>query len=214
MRGTAIRIATLGACALLPLIAQAAQTNLSTAPPAQNERPILLQADEIVYDSEAKTVSAVGHVEISDSGRTLLAERVDYDQASDTVTARGHVSITDERGNVAFADHVVLTDHMRDGALSGFGALIGKTGRLAARSAQRVNGTTVIANRTVYSPCEICNKPGQRTPLWQVKAERVVYDQTKHKVRFNNATIEVKGVPVLWAPALSVPDPTVRYTSG
>ncbi|HKQ45373.1 MAG TPA: LPS assembly protein LptD [Rhizomicrobium sp.] len=212
MRGTALRIAALGACAMLPLIAQAAQTNLSN--PAQKATPILLQADEIVYDSEAKTVSAVGHVEISDSGRTLLAERVDYDQASDTVTARGHVSITDERGNVAFADHVVLTDHMRDGALSGFGALIGKTGRLAARSAQRINGTTVIANRTVYSPCEICNKPGQRTPLWQVKAERVVYDQTKHKVRFNNATIEVKGVPVLWAPALSVPDPTVRYTSG
>ena len=42
---------------------------------------MLLQADEVVYDSEAKTVSAVGHVEIADDGRTLLAERVDYDQA-------------------------------------------------------------------------------------------------------------------------------------
>jgi lipopolysaccharide assembly outer membrane protein LptD (OstA) len=40
--------------------------------------PILLEADEIVYDSESKTVSAVGHVEITDEGRTLLADRVDY----------------------------------------------------------------------------------------------------------------------------------------
>ena len=123
-------------------------------------------------------------------------------------------AITDTRGNVAFADHVVLTDHMRDGALSGFGALIGKTGRLAAKSAERVNGTTVIAHHTVYSPCKICKQPGQRTPLWQVKAERVVYDQTKHKVRFRNATIEVKGVPVAWLPSVSMPDPTVRYASG
>jgi LPS-assembly protein len=214
MRVSALRIAALGACALIPLIAQAAQIHAPAFKPPGKSAPMLLQADEVTYDSEAKTVSAVGHVEIVDDGRTLLAERVDYDQATDKVTARGHVSITDARGNVAFADHVVLTDHMRDGALSGFGALIGKTGRLAARSAQRVNGTTLIAHRTAYSPCKICNKPGQRTPLWQVKAERVVYDQTKHKVHFNNAVISVHGVPVAWLPFFSVADPTVRYASG
>jgi LPS-assembly protein len=214
MRASVVRFIALGACALLPLVAQAAQLRVTGPKPPSKDTPMLLEADEIVYDSEAKTVSAVGHVEIFDDGRTLLAERVDYDQASDTVTARGHVSIIDTKGNVAFADHVVLTDHMRDGALQGFGALIGKTGRLAAHSAQRVNGNVVIANHTVYSPCKICNQPGQRTPLWQVKAERVVYDQTKHKVRFRSAIIEVEGVPVAWVPTFSVPDPTVRYASG
>ncbi len=214
MRASAVRLIALAACALVPLIAQAAQLHVAAPQASSKDAPILLEADEIVYDSEAKIVSAVGHVEITDDGRTLLAERVDYDQASDTVTARGHVSITDSKGNVAFADHVVLTDHMRDGALSGFGALIGKTGRLAAHSARRINGDTVIANHTVYSPCKICNQPGQRTPLWQVKAERVIYDQTKHKVRFRSATVEVQGVPVMWVPAFSVPDPTVRYATG
>ena len=72
----------------------------------------------------------------------------------------------------------------------------------------------MIAHRTAYSPCKICNQPGQRTPLWQVKAERVVYDQTKHKVRFKSATIEVEGVPVAWLPSFSVSDPTVRYATG
>ena len=199
---------------MIPLLAQAAQIHAPAFKAPDKNAPMLLEADEIVYDSEGKTVAAVGHVEITDDGRTLLAERVDYDQASDKVIARGHVSITDAKGNVVFADHVVLTDQMRNGALSGFGALIGKTGRLAARSAQRVNGTTVIAQRTVYSPCKICNQPGQRTPLWQVKAERVVYDQNKHKVRFKSATIEVEGVPVAWIPAFSVSDPTVRYSTG
>ena len=42
----------------------------------------------------------------------------------------------------------------------------------------------------------------------------MVHDQTKHKVRFTNATVEVKGVPVAWLPTVSVPDPTVRYASG
>jgi LPS-assembly protein len=212
MRASALRIAALAACALIPLLAQAAQVPI--VKPPSKDAPMLLQADEIVYDSEGKTVAAVGHVEIADDDRTLLAERVDYDQASDKVTASGHVSITDTKGNVVFADHVVLTDQLRNGVLSGFGALIGKTGRLAAHSAQRINGTTVIAHHSVYSPCKICNQPGQRTPLWQVKAERVIYDQTNHKVRFKSAVIEVQGVPVAWVPAFTIPDPSVRYATG
>ena len=219
MKASAVRLAALGACALLPLIAQAAaQINAPAKPravvkPPPKEQQILLQADEIVYDDETKTVSAVGRVEISDADRTLFADRVEYDQANDKVTAIGNVSMADGRGNVAFADHVVLTDRMRDGVLRGFGALIGKNGRLAARGAERIDDR-VIATRAVYSPCQICQKKGDRTPLWQVKAERVVYDQTKHKVRFTNAVMEVEGVPVAWLPVMSVPDPTVRYASG
>ena len=183
-------------------------------PQAAGERQVLLQADSVDYNSDEKTVSAVGHVEIDDQGRILLADRVTYNQDDDKVTASGHVSLTDEKGNVLFVNDLVLTDRMRNGVLNGFGALIGKNGRLAAASAQRVGGTMVIANHAVYSPCEICNQPGHRTPLWQVKSERVVYDQTKHKVRFTNARLEAFGVPVLWSPYLSLPDPTVRYASG
>ena len=177
-------------------------------------REVTYRADTLEYDPDGKTITLSGHVEVDEAGCILLAERVTYSQDDDRVTASGHVSLTDEHGNVAFFDHVVLTDRMRNGVLQGFGALIGKNGRLAATSAQRVGGTTVIANHAVYSPCEICNQPGHRTPLWQVKAERVVYDQTKHKVRFQNARLEAFGVPILWSPYLSVPDPTVRYSSG
>lgn len=214
MRATAVRFAALGACALIPLIAQAAQVHAPASKQPAKNKPMLLVADEIDYDSQGKMVSAVGHVEIADNDRTLRAERVDYDQNADKVTARGHVVIIDSKGNVSFADHVVLTDHLRDGVLSGFGALIGKTGRLAARSAQRFNGSVVIAHRSNYSPCKICNKPGQRTPLWQVKSERVVYNQDQHKIIFHSAIVEVQGVPVAWLPIFSMPDPTVHYASG
>lgn len=199
---------------MLPLIAQAAQIHATAAKRPVKDAPIQLQADEVDYDSDHRIVSAVGHVEIVQEGRTLEADRVDYDENTDTVTAKGHVVMIDERGNVAFSDHVVLRDRMRAGVLQGFGALIGKNGRLAAHDAQRINGNTVVARRTNYSPCKICNKPGQRTPLWQVKAERVVYDQVKHKIHFHDAVIDVKGVPVAWVPTFTVADPTVRYASG
>jgi LPS-assembly protein len=201
----------LASAALLPLAAY------GFGAPAEAEAtkpPMLLQADQMVYDSDNQTVSAVGHVEIVDGTRILNADNVTYDQKIDKVTANGHVSVTDDKGNVAFADHVVLTDQMRNGALAGFGALIGKNGRLAAASAQRIQDRLVIAQHAVYSPCKICAQKNQRTPLWQVKAEKVVVDQVKHRVHFTDATVELLGVPVLYSPFLVEPDPTVRYASG
>ena len=175
---------------------------------------VLLQADEVVYDSDKHVVTAHGHVEVDRDGRMLMCDVLVYDQNADVLTASGHVSMLDAKGNVAFADHATLKDKMRDGALQGFAALIGKTGRLAAPSATREQDRYTTAIRAAYTPCKICNKPGQRTPLWQVKAYRIVHDQLKHRIKFHDATIEAFGVPILYTPYLSQADPTVRYASG
>ncbi|MGH6829296.1 MAG: LPS-assembly protein LptD [Rhizomicrobium sp.] len=214
-RQALIRFLLLGAATTLwAMEAMAAARQPSPRPASPPGQQVLLDADQVIYDGANQTVSAVGHVEIVDDGRILEADRVSYDQKTDTVAADGHVSLTDRLGNVAFSDHVVLTDHMRDGALSGFGALIGKNGRLVAASAQRVGGTMVIAHYANYSPCKICNRPGQKTPLWQVKAERVVFDQVKHRIHFSDASLDILGVPVLYVPTLTEPDPTVKHASG
>ncbi|MGZ5923538.1 MAG: hypothetical protein ACXWK2_03085 [Rhizomicrobium sp.] len=125
----------------------------------------LLQADEMDYDVDNHVITARGHVEIDSEGRVLLADDVSYDQVRDAMVASGHVSITDEKGNVAFAEHVELRDKMRDGALQSFAALIGKNGRLVAASATRSQGRFTEAFDAAYTPCKICNKPGQRTPV-------------------------------------------------
>ena len=87
-----------GAAPCFRLIAQAAPDSMpprrQAAAPAGRAR-FCCRPMRSIYDSDAKTVSAVGHVEIVDEGRILDADRVDYDQNTDKVTARGHVSITD-----------------------------------------------------------------------------------------------------------------------
>lgn len=194
------------AIALLPFCAAADQTAI--------KGQVLLQADEMDYDVDNHVVTARGHVEIDSEGRVLLADSVSYDQAGDTMVASGHVSIADEKGNVAFADHVELRDKMRDGALKSFAALIGKNGRLVAASATRSQGRFTEAFDAAYTPCKICNQPGQRTPVWRVQANHVIYDQLKHKIVFKGATLEFFDVPVFYSPYLTEPDPSVRYASG
>lgn len=202
------------ALALLAALAAGAAPALaaSTMPPIKGQ--VLMQADEVDYDVDAHVVTARGHVEIDSDGRILLADSVSYDQIHDTMVARGHVSLTDERGNVAFASEVTLRDKMRDGVLKSFAALIGKNGRMVASSATRTEGRFIEAFDAAYTPCKICNQPGQRTPVWRVRATKVRYDQLKHRIVFTNATLEFFNVPLLYTPYLDEPDPTVHYASG
>ena len=181
--------------------------------PLSRSTTILLKADRITYDSAHDVVVAEGHVEIDDKAQILLAQKVIYDEKANRVTAKGQVSLLAPNGNVAFADHVVLTNNLRDGALSGFRALIGRSGRVVASSATK-RGPVVVARNAAYTPCTLCVRTGRTTPTWALKASKVVYDQSEHRIYYHNAVIELWGVPVFYSPILAHPDPSVKHLSG
>ncbi len=205
-----------GAATALTAVAWAAGASLDAAYAADVAAPqqILLKADEIIYDSNARMVTARGHVEISDQDRTLLADQVSYDEVRDIVTASGNVSLQDSTGNVAYADSVELTRDLREGALSGFSALIGENARLAAASGERRDGRVTVANGAVFTPCAICREEGERMPLWQIRAERITHDQIDKEFVFEGASFEFLGRQVLYLPYFSQADPTVTHKSG
>ena len=192
----------------------AALGTMAHAADAPANKDMLLQADTAVYDDKTKSISAQGKVEVDYDGRILFADRVTYNQNTDQVTADGHVSLLDKTGNVAFAEHVVLTDKMRDGVIKGFGAWLGGNARMVAASAERKEGRYTIARHVAYTPCKICNKPGERVPTWQIRAEKVEHDQEAHRLKFHDATLNAFGVPVFYTPYLTEPDPSVHYASG
>lgn len=174
----------------------------------------LLRADHVDYNLNTGVSRATGNVEIDYNGRILLADRVVDDKNRDTVTASGHVVIMAPNGDVVFAQQARLTDRMRNGAMESFAALIGENGRLAAAHATRIAGVRTVGAHGTYTPCKICDKPGQRTPDWQVKAEQVIYDEVNHRIHYRDAVVELEGVPVFYTPFFSHPDPTVKHESG
>jgi LPS-assembly protein len=176
---------------------------------------MMLRADQVDYNLNTAVTVAHGHVEIDYNDRIVQAEQVIYDQNKDVVTAEGHVVMMAPDGNVVFATHAVLTDQMRDGVIETMSALIGANGRMASPHAVRTNnGMRMVAQPGVFTPCKVCNKPGQKTPLWSVKAQRVVYDELAHRIYYHDAIVNLMGVPVLYTPFFTHPDPTVKHSSG
>jgi LPS-assembly protein len=207
-------IAAVWALALaVAVILLANGTGLAVELPDRN-RPALLLADELVYDEELGVVVATGNVEISQGDRVLLADSVTYNENTNTVTASGNVSIIEPTGDVFFGDFVELTDDLREGAIQSIRLLLHDGSRMAAASAIRTGGNRTLLNRAVFSPCDLCEEDRMRAPLWQIKAVRVVHDQETKRIEYQDAWLEISGIPVFYTPYFSHPDPTVERQSG
>ena len=176
--------------------------------------PFVFQAEKIEFDRERNLVAAAGDVEIARNGRILRADRVVLDRNTGIARAQGNVTVIEPEGEVMFAESVELTEDLRDGFVEQFRARFASGSRLAASSAQLQGGTRADLNRAVYSACEPCGDDPSRALIWQVKARQVTHDRVEQQVTYRDAVLEMWGVPVLYTPYLSHPDPNVKRKTG
>jgi LPS-assembly protein len=176
--------------------------------------PVLFRADSVQHDRDLGTVVATGNVEITQSERTLLADSVTYNQRTDRMSAAGNVSLLEPTGEVVFADFMELSGDLKDGVAEAIRIRMVDDALFAAASGTRTGGTRTEMHKAVYSPCALCEDKPDRAPVWQVKAYRVVHDQNTKNIEYQDAFLELFGVPVVYTPYLSHPDPTVERRSG
>ena len=175
---------------------------------------MLLEADTLVYDNDAETVTAQGGVQIDYGGNRLVANRVVYDRKTGRLMALGSVEVIDEDGNKIYADEIDVTDDFRDGFVNTLQLETVNKTYFAAESAERREGRVTTFNNGVYTACEPCrDKPG-KAPIWRIKSQRIVWDGQEKTITFRNARFELFGLPIAYLPYFVTADPTVKRKSG
>jgi LPS-assembly protein len=175
---------------------------------------VFFKADSLRYDRELGVLVATGNVEFTRGDHVLMADTVSYNEKNETVTASGKVTLVEPTGEVVFADYVELTGDLRDGVMRNLRMRLQDDSRLAAAGGRRTGGNRTELAKAVYSPCDLCRDRPDSPPLWQIKAARVVHDQQAHDIIYNDAVVEVFGVPVAFLPYFQHPDPTVERRTG
>lgn len=188
--------------------------NFLQLPDTDKGIPMLVQADEMIYDFDADTVTARGRVEIYYDDYALTADEVIYDRRADTVTAFGNVRLREPDGNVVFADRLKVTGDFREGMVSSLAVLTPEDARIAAASAQRMEGNIVIFRNAAYTACRADPEQPDKAPIWQIKAVKVVHNQQEQTISYEDVTFEFAGVPIAYVPYFSHPDPSVKRKSG
>jgi LPS-assembly protein len=163
----------------------------------------------------------VGDVQLNYQGRTLQADRVTYNRNTGRVYAEGNARLTDPNGSVITGSRFELTDDFKSGFIDSLRVVQttddnGRpvTTRFSAPRAERAEGETTIFERGTYTACEPCKDNPERPPLWQVRAARIIHNNSERTIYYENATLEIAGIPVAYLPYFWTPDPTVKRKTG
>lgn len=191
----------------------------AAAPPSKmanpfkvSNAPVGFEARQLTHDDVAQTVTAIGDVELTQGAKILRADKMVYHLDTDTVQAIGNVSLLDDQGDVHFAEYVELSKDMKNGFVQGLLSLLADGSRFTAAEGRRENGVRTTMTDASYTACRVCEADPH--PLWQIKADKVVHDETDHSVHYKNARLEFAGIPLAFAPIFSHADPSVKRKSG
>jgi LPS-assembly protein len=175
---------------------------------------MMVRADELQYDNTNNRILAIGSVQIYYQGSTLEADRVVYEQTTKRMRAEGNARLTEADGKVIIGEIIDLTDQFRDGFVDSLQIETVDKTRFAAPRAERHGGRYTVFQSGVYTACEPCKDDPRKPPRWQVRATRIIHDDTEKMIYFEGARLEAFGFPLFYWPYLSTPDPTVKRKSG
>ena len=210
-----LAIAVVAACAQLFAGPAAAQTpSPAQSTQAKPQDKLVIDADQLIYDKDKNTVTAEGSVQLFYQGRVLQADRVIYDRASKRVYAEGHAKMTDEHGNVVYGSRFALSDDFANGFMESVQVLTTDKTRFSSPRVERSGGDITVLEKSAYTACEPCKDHPERPPFWQVKATKIIENQTTHTVYYENAQLQFWGFPVFYMPYFSSPDATVNKQTG
>lgn len=178
----------------------------------QAQESATLVADRLEIAADNKLI-AEGSVEVFYQGRRLTAQRIVYDQAADRLSIEGPIRLTDAEGDtVIVSAQAELAADLTEGILQSARLVLNQQLQMAAAQMVRSEGRYLQMDNVVASSCKVC--AGSSTPLWEIRARRVLHDQQERQIYFDHAQLRMGGVPVLYIPRLRVPDPTLDRSSG
>ncbi|MGY6549696.1 MAG: LPS-assembly protein LptD [Roseinatronobacter sp.] len=178
---------------------------------ADTPRFATLVADRL-FITDGSVLIAEGSVEALFGTTRLQAPRIRFDRSTGALSIDGPMVLNDGRELIVLADQAELSTDLRRGLIRSARVVFDEQLQIAAAQVERLDDRFTEMQSVVASSCEIC--ADQQTPLWEIRARRVVHDDEAQQIHFENAQFRLFGLPVLFIPRLRVPDPRLTRATG
>ena len=157
------------------------------------------------------TLRASGSVTVWHGEVQVTARDITYASDEGRLSLTGPIKLQDGSGTVILADQADLSPDLSAGIITSARIILSQQVQIAAAQISRVNATYSKASHVSATSCFICN--GQ-TPLWQIRAKRIVHDSAEKQIYFDQAQLRLMDVPIFFFPYLRLPDPSLKRATG
>ena len=152
---------------------------------------MIVRADELQYDNINNRILAIGNVQIYYKRSTLEADRVIYEQNTKRMRAEGNARLTEADGKVVHGEIIDLTDQFRDGFVDSLQLEAAGQDPLRGAARRTQGGRYTVFQSGVYTACEPCKDDPRKPPRWQVRATRIIHDDTEKMIYFEERAARI-----------------------
>lgn len=172
-----------------------------------------IESDKIEYLNDSGEIKAIGSVKITRGNFELNADEIVFNQRNNIIEGNGNIIIKERGGPTIMASQFKLSSDLNDGIIK-LPSLLTKDGtNISSAYAIRSGGKSIVLKKGIFSPCKKC-KNSNKKASWQVKANRIIYDEVSGNIIYEGAKFELFGFPIFYIPIATHPSPDIKRRSG
>ena len=172
-----------------------------------------IESDKIEYLNDSGEIKAIGSVKITRGNFELNADEIVFNQRNNIIEGNGNIIIKERGGPTIMASQFKLSSDLNDGIIK-LPSLLTKDGtNISSAYAIRSGGKSIVLKKGIFSPCKKCQNSNKKAS-WQVKANRIIYDEVSGNIIYEGAKFELFGFPIFYIPIATHPSPDIKRRSG
>ena len=172
-----------------------------------------IESDKIEYLNDSGEIKAIGSVKITRGNFELNADEILFNQKNNIIEGNGNIIIKERGGPTIMASQFKLSSDLNDGIIK-LPSLLTKDGtNISSAYAIRSGGKSIVLKKGIFSPCKKCQNSDKKAS-WQVKANRIIYDEVSGNIIYEGAKFELFGFPIFYVPIATHPSPDIKRRSG
>ncbi|MDA9684806.1 hypothetical protein N9U33_04390 [Candidatus Pelagibacter bacterium] len=176
---------------------------------------------DITLNNQSKTISSNKLTTISDpEGNYIELQNFNYQVKNNIFQSIGSVKISDKHKNDYEFSQIYIDTKKKEILGTDIKAFLNEESlKVNPKNKPRVfaNSIKLSTKKSTFSKSifTICDyRENDKCPPWTIQASKMLHDNIKKTIYYDNALIKVYDIPIFYIPKLSHPDPTVDRRSG
>ena len=181
----------------------------------------IIEGSDIIYNKNKNLLYSKNKTKLVDQDKNSInLTNFEYQINESIFKSIGEISITDNsNNNYEFSQiyidtkkkEIIGTDIKARMDPDQFGVNSKNKPRLFANTIQ-ISKDKNIFNKGIFTLCDY--RKNDKCPPWQIQSTKILHDNKKKTIYYDNAIIKIYNIPIFYFPKLSHPDPTVDRRSG
>ncbi len=180
-----------------------------------------IKGDDIIFNDKNGLISSSRSSVINDrEGNEIFLESFEFETKSNIFKSIGLIKIKDSNKNNYEFSQIYIDTKKKEILGTDIKAYLNQENfKINKKNKPRVFANMIELgnekssfNKSVFTICDY--RKDDKCPPWTIQASKMLHDNKKKTIYYDNAIIKVYDIPIFYFPKLSHPDPSVDRRSG